>query len=364
MKNPDFVSPTPSLPEACPFARVASGVGNTPLARLHLRHRGRAIVVCAKLEMFNLSGSIKDRMALAIMRAGYAAKRLSIGQPIVEATSGNAGIAFSAIGGALGHPVTIFMPDWMSVERRQLLAAYGADVRLVSREDGGFLGAIALARTHAERTGAFLPAQFDNPENCAAHARGTLPELWAQMQLGGLSPGAFVAGVGTGGTVMGAANYLRAIDSTIAVHPVEPAQSPTLTTGHKVGHHRMQGISDEFIPAIVDLDRLDAVISISDGDAIVMAQRLARELGLGVGISSGGNLLAAVRAAALLQGEVTIATVFADSNLRYLSTDLARVEPACADHLSLEIEFTDCTLISGLKTDRMSGREACGASEG
>lgn len=303
------------------------------------------MTVFTKLEMFSLSGSIKDRMALGILRAAYAKGTLQPGQPIVEATSGNAGIAFASLGGALGHPVVIFMPDWMSMERRQLLASYGAQLRLVSHEAGGFLGAIAAAEAHADAIGGFLPRQFENADNSAAHAQGTLPELWAQMEAAGCRPAAFVAGVGTGGTIMGAACYLHRIDRHIAVHPVEPAESPTLTNGHKVGRHRMQGISDEFVPDLVKLDRLDPVISVNDGDAILMAQRLGRELGLGVGISSGGNLLAAVRAAEGCSGEPAVGTVFADSNLRYLSTDLVRDEPSRPGYLSAEIELDGMEIV-------------------
>ena len=334
--------------QCCPLARLERAIGNTPVARIALRHRGQAVTVFAKLEMFSLSGSIKDRMALAILRAAYAEGTLQPGQPIVEATSGNAGIAFAALGGALGHPVIIFMPDWMSKERRQLLASYGADVRLVSHEAGGFLGAIAAAEAHAEAIGGFLPRQFENTDNSAAHAEGTLPELWAQMERAGCRPAAFVAGVGTGGTVMGAARFLHGIDRGIAVHPVEPAESPTLTTGYKVGRHRMQGISDEFIPALVELDRLDPIIPVNDGDAILMAQRLGRELGLGVGISSGGNLLAAVRVGADCGGKPVVATVFADSNLRYLSTDLVRAEPSRPDYLSGDIELDDFEIVEAV----------------
>jgi cysteine synthase A len=323
----------------CAFARIEAAVGKTPLAHIRLKWRGLCVEIFAKAEMYNLSGSIKDRMALNILRCAYASGALKPGHPIAEATSGNAGIAIAAIGGALGHPVVITMPDWMSIERRQLIASYGAEVRLVSREQGGFLGSIAAAERLGAEEGHFLPRQFCNEDNCRAHADSTLPELWAQMERLGARPDAFVAGVGTGGTVMGAARFLRAMDPRIAVHPVEPASSPTLSTGHKVGHHRMQGISDEFIPEIVRLEELSEIIAVDDGDAILMAQRLGRELGLGVGISSGGNVLAAVKAAALLGSGARVATVLADSHMKYLSTDLMRDEPVKRGYLTPDIAF-------------------------
>ncbi|MCB2085753.1 MAG: PLP-dependent cysteine synthase family protein [Sphingomonadaceae bacterium] len=345
MLNP--LSPALQPAPSCAFTRIEAAVGNTPLAHIRLSFRGRPIEIFAKAEMYNLSGSIKDRMALNILRRARASDALRPGQPIAEATSGNAGIAIAAIGCALGHPVTIFMPDWMSIERRQLIASYGAEVRLVSREEGGFLGSIAAAEKLGADEGYFLPRQFCNEDNCCAHASGTLPETWAQMERVGARLSGFVAGVGTGGTVMGAMRFLREKDATIPVHPVEPASSPTLSTGHKVGQHRMQGISDEFIPDIVKVDQLDPIIAVEDGDAILMAQRIGRELGLGVGISSGGNILAAVLAADMQQGETKIATVLADNHMKYLSTDLMREEPVKPGYLTPDITLDELTMIPG-----------------
>jgi cysteine synthase A len=280
-------------------------------------------------------------MALHILRRAYEEGRLEPGGRIVEATSGNTGIAFSALGRALGHPVTIFMPDWMSVERKQLIASYGAEIIGVSREAGGFLGSIRMSEEFAAREpGAFLPRQFSNAANVEAHARTTGPEIWLQLAEAGLSPDAFVAGVGTGGTVMGVGRCLRRRRSSVRVHPVEPAESPTLSAGHKVGRHRIQGISDEFIPAIVDLAELGAPIAVGDGDSILMAQKLACELGLGVGVSSGCNFLAAVRVQEELGPEAVVVTVFADDNKKYLTTDLLREEPLRPGYLAPEIQLT------------------------
>ncbi|MBI4913059.1 MAG: cysteine synthase family protein [Acidobacteria bacterium] len=316
-------------------------VGNTPLLAIRLRFRGRERVVHAKAEHFNLTGSIKDRMALHILQEACRDGVLHPGDPIGEATSGNTGISFAALGRALGHPVTIFMPDWMSQERKDLIRSFGATIRLVSSEEGGFLGSIRLSEDWAAATpGAFLPCQFSNRANAEAHARTTGPEILAQLRPYGLEPDAFVAGVGTGGTIMGVGKALAQARPGIRIHPVEPASSPTLSTGHKVGKHRIQGISDEFIPALVKLDELDAVLAVEDGDAILMAQKLAR-LGLGVGISAGANLLAAVKVQEAMGSGAVVATVFADSNKKYLSTDLVRQEPVREGYLSPEIELLD-----------------------
>ena len=302
--------------------------------------RGEPRVVYAKQESLNLTGSIKDRMALHIIEAAYAEGRLRPGDPIAEATSGNTGISVAAIGRALGHPVTIFMPDWMSGERLAIIASFGASVVPVSRADGGFLGSIARceALAAADRR-VFLPNQFSNEANVLAHERTTGPEIWLQMKSAGLEPDAFVAGVGTGGTVMGVGRYLRRLKPAARIHALEPAESPTLSTGHKVGQHRIQGISDEFIPAIVDLGLLDRVIGVHDGDAILMAQELAQH-GLAEGISSGANFLGALTVQNELGRDAVVVTVFPDSNKKYLSTDLLREEPAHAGYLSPDVTVT------------------------
>jgi cysteine synthase A len=283
-------------------------------------------------------------MALHILRRAYVDGTIKPGDTIVEATSGNTGISFAAIGRALGHPVTIFMPDWMSRERVDLIRSMGAEIRPVSREQGGFIGSINMSEELAGTMAhSFLPCQFSNEANVEAHYQTTGPEIWRQLQLNGLTPDAFVAGVGTGGTVMGAGKYLRERKSGVRVHPMEPANSPTLRTGHKVGQHRIQGISDEFIPPILDLSVLDPVIDVADGDAILMAQKLARSLGLAVGISSGANFLAAVQIQNELSSSSVVVTVFPDDNKKYLSTDLLRDEAVKPDYLSQEIELTGFT---------------------
>ncbi|MBK9692452.1 MAG: PLP-dependent cysteine synthase family protein [Gemmatimonadetes bacterium] len=315
-------------------------VGNTPLLAIDCTVRGRRHTVYAKAEHLNLTGSIKDRMALHILHQGYVRGALQPGDLVIEATSGNTGIAFAALGRALGHPVAIFMPDWMSEERKNLIRFFGADIHLVSAAEGGFVGSIARAEAlAAERGHAFLPRQFSNQDNCEAHAVTTGPEIAWQLERHGLRPDAIVAGVGTGGTVMGAGRYLKGRYPALRVHPLEPASSPTLTTGHKVGKHRIQGISDEFIPPIVDLGALDRVVAVDDGDAIRMAQRLARELGLAVGISAGANFLGALKVLEALGPGAVVVTFFCDDNKKYLSTDLVREEPPRADHLTPDVEL-------------------------
>ena len=315
-------------------------IGNTPLLAINLRFRGQPRTVYAKAENLNMTGSIKDRMALHIVTRAYERGVLRPGALCVEATSGNTGISFAAIGRAMGHPVSIFMPDWMSRERIDLIRSLGARIHLVSRDEGGFLGSIRLAEELAATVdGAFLPRQFTNEDNCEAHTLSTGPEIWWQLRFRDLHPDAFVAGVGTGGTIMGVGRALREVWPPIRLHPLEPANSPTLSTGHKVGKHRIQGISDEFIPAICRLQDLDPVVSVDDGDAILMARKLAAELGLGVGISSGANFLGALKVQDDLAPGAVVATVFPDDNKKYLSTDLLQDEPVQEGFLAPEVEL-------------------------
>lgn len=329
------------------LSAIAGLVGRTPMLAIDLKLRGRRRRVHAKAEYLNLTGSIKDRMALHVLGQALRRGELRPGDTIAEATSGNTGISVCAVGRALGCAVEIFMPDWLSRERMALIGSFGATLRLVSREEGGFLGAIRLTEAlAAARERVYLPRQFDNPANVEAHALGTGPEILAQLARVGLAPQAFVAGVGTGGTVMGVGRALRAAHPGVRVHPLEPAESPTLSTGHKVGSHRIQGISDEFVPAICRLAELDAPVAVHDGDAILMAQRLARELGLGLGISSGANLLGALKVQDALGDEATVVTILCDDNKKYLSTDLMREEPLRTGYLSPQVELLGYEVIA------------------
>jgi cysteine synthase A len=301
---------------------------------------GKVRRIFAKAEYLNLSGSIKDRMAYHIMREAYIRGIIKPGDRVIEATSGNTGIAFSAVGRALGHPVTIFMPDWMSDERKNLIRSFGAEIVLVSKEEGGFLGSIRRSQEiAAENPDSFLPRQFENEDNVLAHYNTTGPEIWWQLRFYGLVPDAFVAGVGTGGTIMGAGRFLREHNPAIRLYPLEPANSPTMSTGHKTGAHRIQGISDEFIPSIVKLKELDEVVAVDDGDSIIMAQKLARELGIAVGISSGANFIGAVMKQEEMGGDANVVTIFSDDNKKYLSTGLMKEEPVKNGFLSTGIKL-------------------------
>jgi len=321
---------------------LSSLVGNTPLLAINFTYKDEIRTLYAKAENLNMTGSIKDRMAFHILANAYERGILKSGDRIIEATSGNTGISFAAIGKALGHPVTIFMPDWMSDERKNLIRSLGSEIRLVSKEEGGFLGSISMAEKLAMKTAdTFLPRQFSNEDNADAHYTTTGPELWWQLRYRSMKPDAFVAGVGTGGTVMGVSKYLKEQYSNIKIHPMEPANSPTMSTGCKVGKHRIQGISDEFIPSIVKLDELDSIVSVDDGDAIIMAQKLSQNLGLAVGISSGANFLGALDVQNKMGKDAIVVTVFPDSNKKYLSTDLLNKEPAKTAFLSPDIELQD-----------------------
>jgi cysteine synthase len=324
------------------LAHLWSMVGNTPMVELHYTYQQQPRRIFVKCEHYNLTGSIKDRMALYILQRAYELGTIKPGDTIVEATSGNTGIALSAIGRALGHDVKIIMPNWVSSERTNIIKSLGAEVILMSREEGGFLGSIELCEKIAsEQTRVFLPKQFENCFNVEAHEKTTAREIWMQLQSLELTPDAFVAGVGTGGTVMGVGNYLKKRNPAVCIHPLEPKESPTLSTGSKIGSHRIQGISDDFIPAVVDLKRLDAVVQASDGDSILMAQKIAKTLGLAVGISSGANLVGAILLQEQFGGNATVVTVFPDSNKKYLSTDLVKQEEIKQDYITPDVEFID-----------------------
>lgn len=331
------------------FQKVANLVGNTPMYVLSFKYKGEKRTIYAKAEHLNLTGSIKDRMAMQILKDAYQNGDIKEGDTIVEATSGNTGIAFAAIGKAFGHPVKIYMPDWMSFERKAIIKSFGAEEVLVSHEEGGFLGSISFCeKTFQEEENIFLPYQFSNASNSRAHYEGTGREIWYQLEKLNLVPDAFVAGVGTGGTVAGVGAFLKEKNPNVKIHPLEPSESPTLSTGYKVGKHRIQGISDEFIPDLCQLKNLDEIISVSDGDSILMAQKLASCLGLAVGISSGANFLGALIAQNKLGGDAVVATVFCDSNKKYLSTDLVKDEPVKEGYLTPEIELVDFDTIGRL----------------
>jgi cysteine synthase A len=322
------------------FKQLKHMIGNTPLLAIRFAFRGQERVIYAKAEHLNMTGSIKDRMAFHILKRAYQEGHIKPGDTIAEATSGNTGISFAAIGRALGHPVSIFMPDWMSEERVALIKSLGAKIVRVRRDQGGFLGSIRMTEELAQaQPNVFLPAQFANEANAEAHEKTTGPEIWWQLYYHSITPAAFIAGVGTGGTIMGVGKFLRQRNPAIKIHPLQPAESPTLSIGHKVGQHRIQGISDEFIPSILELDELDPIVSVHDGDAILMAQKLAAGLGLAVGISSGANFLGALMTQNSMGRDAVVTTVFPDDNKKYLSTDLLREEPVQPAYLAPEVEL-------------------------
>ncbi len=320
-------------------AQYSALVGNTPLVEVYFTYKEQKYRIFVKDERYNYTGSIKDRVALHILTDAIEKGTLQKGDTVAEATSGNMGIAFSAFGALLGMKVTIFMPDWMSKERINLMKCYGAEVRLVSREEGGFTGSIAMAEELGKNQGVFLPRQFSNPENTKTHFLYTAPEIERQLQKIGLKPDAVVAGVGTGGTVMGIGGYLRTKYPDCKVHPLEPLNSPTLSTGFKIGAHRIQGISDDFIPDILQLNAIDNVVSVDDSDAIAMARMIAAKLGMGVGISSGANFIGAVMLALRYGPDANIITVFPDDNKKYLSTDYANEQKLEESSLVNKIEL-------------------------
>lgn len=316
-------------------------IGKTPLLEIIFDYKGEERKIFVKNESYNLTGSIKDRMAFYTLKKAYEKGEIQENSPITEATSGNTGISFSAIGAILGHPVTIFMPEWMSEERKRLISSFGADIILVSREEGGFLGSIQKTKEFAEKNPrTYLPSQFSNPYNSEAHYFGIGVEIVEEMKSLNLKIDGFVAGVGTGGTVMGIGQRIKENFPNAKICPLEPLNSPTLSTGYKVAKHRIEGISDEFIPDLLKLDKLDSVISVDDGDAVIMAQKLAK-IGLGVGISSGANFIGALMLQNELGKETNIITVFADDNKKYLSTDLMKQEPIKEHFLSKDISLKE-----------------------
>lgn len=302
-------------------------IGSTPLVRLNKLGAGLGATVAIKLESRNPGGSVKDRIGRSMIED---AERRGLIEPgrstIIEPTSGNTGIALAMIGAARGYKVVLTMPESMSLERRKLLAAYGAELVLTPREDG-MAGAVAAAEELARTTeGGYLTRQFDNPANPAAHFATTGPEVLEALGVARL--GAFVAGVGTGGTITGTGRYLREQGSDALLVAVEPAESPIIAqkiAGEELtpAPHAIQGIGANFVPTVLDLSLLDEVAHVTGPDAIAMARRLAAEEGLFVGISSGANVVAALELAARpeLSG-TTIVTVAPSTGERYLSTPL------------------------------------------
>ena len=309
-------------------------IGNTPMIKINYEFEGKTDCIYTKLEYYNYSGSIKDRIALYIIQKARQNGELVDGQSIVEVTSGNTGISFSAIGTFYGHDVHIFMPDWVSLERRKLIEMYGAHVHLVSKEEGGFKKALELAEEFARENKSFRPLQFDNVLNPQAQYETTGKEIIDAVP----EVNAFVSGIGTGGTLMGIGKYIKDKNHDSKVFALEPSTLSILKMGMEEGSHMIEGIGDDFIPGIVDEDLIDDIILIEDLDAINMSKRIAREFGLGIGISSGANFLAGVL---VNNDELTIATVFADDNKKYITTKLSEEIDSNPELISNKIKLID-----------------------
>lgn len=291
-------------------------IGNTPMIKIKYEYEGKERFVIAKLEYYNVTGSIKDRVAFYMIQNAKKRGELKDGMPIVEATSGNTGIALAALGSYYKHPVHIFMPDWASKERISLMKNYGAQVYLISRKEGGFIKCVQRAKEYAEEVKGFLANQFSNQDNYLAHFETTGEEI---VKVYREDIEAFVSGVGTGGTLMGTSDKLKKYYPNMRTIAIEPDKMPIISGGEIKGNHKIEGIGDDFIPDLVEKSKIDEIQLINDEDAINMARLLARELGLGVGISSGANFLGCV-----LTKAKNIVTVFADDNKKYLSTDLGK----------------------------------------
>jgi len=298
---------------------VTEAVGDTPLIRLGRVGRGLGATVLAKLEGANPGGSVKDRIAVAMVDAAERDGRLKPGGTIVEPTSGNTGIGLAVVSAARGYRLVLTMPESMSLERRQLLAIFGAELVLTPAAEG-MRGAIRRADELVAATpGAFMPQQFKNPANPEVHRRTTAEEIWRDT---GGQVDAFVAGVGTGGTLTGVGGLLKERRPGVKVVAVEPADSPVLSGGQG-GPHKIQGIGAGFVPEVLNRGLIDEVLTVLATDAMATSRRLAREEGLLVGISAGANVWAALRLAERpeLSGK-TVVTVLCDTGERYLSTEL------------------------------------------
>ena len=309
-------------------------IGNTPMIKLNYEYNGKIKSIYIKLEYYNLTGSIKDRVAYYIIKNAKKRGELKDGMPIIEATSGNTGIALAALGTYYNHPVYIFMPDWASKERVELMKSFGANIILVSKKEGGFIRCVEEAKKLAEEKKGFLSNQFANIDNFQAHYETTGTEIISQIPE---NIGGFVSGVGTGGTLMGIGTKLKEKFKDLKIVAIEPDKMPIISQGRKISQHKIEGIGDDFVPELLDRTKIDKIILINDEDAINMSKRLSKELGLGVGISSGANFLGCV----LLNEELKnpVVTVFADDNKKYLSTDLSKDIDNNKDFISNQIKL-------------------------
>lgn len=301
------------------YTSIDQLIGNTPLLKLNRIVPEDAADVYVKLEFFNPAGSIKDRIALAMIEKAEAEGKLKPGDTIIEPTSGNTGIGLASVAAAKGYHLIIVMPETMSVERRKLMQGYGAELILTPGADG-MKGSIAKAQELVDTKGYFMPMQFENPANPAIHEATTGQEIIDAFGKDDL-PDAFVAGVGTGGTLSGIGHALKKADPNIKIYALEPAESPLLKEG-KAGKHKIQGISAGFIPKTLDQEVYDGIIEVSSDDAIKTGQAVGRLEGFLPGISAGANIYGAIELAKQLGKGKKVVTVSPDGGDRYLSTDL------------------------------------------
>ena len=310
-------------------------IGNTPLIKIKYKYQNQIKNVYAKLEYYNLTGSIKDRMAYYIILKSYQNNKLKQNQPIIEATSGNTGISLAAIGAYFKNPVYIFMPDWVSQERKKIMEKYGAKVYLVTKEEGGFIECIKRANELAKQINGFRPNQFENKLNEEINYLTTAQEIIDKN----IKINAFISGVGTGGTLMGIGKKIKEKYKTSQIIAIEPEKLPIISKNKIYGQHKIEGIGDEFVPKLLDKNIIDNIILINDEDAINMTNLLAQKLGLGVGISSGANFLGAV-----LTNLDNVVTVFPDDLKKYLSVDNKITTPK-ENLLSNKIELIDFEIV-------------------
>ena len=319
---------------------MLKNIGNTPMIKITYKNGEKINHIYTKLESYNPTGSIKDRVAFYIIDKAKERGALKDNMPIIEATSGNTGISIAALGAYYKHPVYIFMPDWVSKERVKLMKNYGANVILVSREEGGFKKCLEEAQKLSKEKNGFLSNQFANTDNLLAHYETTGNEIINQLPE---KVSAFISGVGTGGTLIGVGRKLIKWDENIKIVALEPEKMPIISKNKIISEHKIEGIGDDFAPDLLDKTMLDEVILVNDDDAINMSRRLAKELGIGVGISSGANFIAGI----MYQEKVNkpVVTVFADDNKKYLSTDLSKEIDNNIDFKSNQIKLLDYEVI-------------------
>lgn len=311
-------------------------IGNTPLIKIKYKYKGVENYIYTKLEYYNLTGSIKDRIVYYILDKALKEGQLKKSMPLVEATSGNTGISLSALGSYLNNPVYIFMPDWVSRERLDLMKLYGANVILISKEEGGFKKCVELAKDFSIKNNGFLLNQFSNIKNVEAHYNTTALEIIDKLDVD-----AFVSGIGTGGTLIGVGKRLKEVYNT-DIYALEPDTMSIIKTGN-ITSHKIEGIGDDFIPDIVDLNIIKDIVLINDIDAINMSKKLSKELGIGVGISSGANMIATILLKEMEYKNVV--TIFPDDNKKYLSTDLNKDITLKSDNISNNVELLDYEII-------------------